>query len=170
MKIGFIGYNAFGGEGGDRVFDEVRRLDPLTDYVVVMPHWGVEYSRERTLTQQKLAHAWIDVGADLVVGSHPHVVEPIEVYKGRAIFYSLGNFVFDQGFSKQTQEGLGVGVSFKTDGVAFSLLPTEQHDIQVSLSASSARATMFAWIADHSDAPASVIAAMRSGQFTLGKP
>jgi poly-gamma-glutamate synthesis protein (capsule biosynthesis protein) len=54
----------------------------------------------------------IDAGADIVIGNHPHYVQAMEVYKGKPIWYALGNFVFDQTWSEQTEEGLTLELSF----------------------------------------------------------
>ena len=67
----------------------------MCDFLVVSFHWGVEFSTHKTDTQTKLAHLAIDNGADLIVGHHPHVVQDVEKYDGKYIFYSLGNFIFD---------------------------------------------------------------------------
>jgi poly-gamma-glutamate synthesis protein (capsule biosynthesis protein) len=75
---------------------DIRFARPLADLVVVCPHWGVEYASKPTREQVEIAHRMIDAGADLVVGSHPHVVQPLETYHDRWIAYSLGNFIFDQ--------------------------------------------------------------------------
>jgi len=75
---------------------DIRFARPLADLVIVCPHWGVEYALNPTREQVDLAHQMIDAGADLIVGSHPHVVEPVEKYHDRWIAYSLGNFIFDQ--------------------------------------------------------------------------
>ena len=80
----------------ERVLADIRFARPLADLVIVCPHWGVEYASRPTQTQIRLAHRMIDAGADLVVGSHPHVVQPLEQYHSHWIAYSLGNFVFDQ--------------------------------------------------------------------------
>ena len=64
------------------------------DLVIFAPHWGSENSYVTTDDQVKLAHAAIDAGADIVFGTHPHVLQPIEEYNGGVIFYSLGNFSF----------------------------------------------------------------------------
>jgi poly-gamma-glutamate synthesis protein (capsule biosynthesis protein) len=76
-----------------------------SDILVVSFHWGNEYS-PITVRQQKLAHAAIDAGADIIVGGHPHVMQGVETYKGKPIFYSLGNFIFDQYFSPYTLQGM----------------------------------------------------------------
>jgi len=80
----------------DRVLADIRFARPLADLVVVALHWGSEYATQPQPSQVGLAHRVIDAGADLVVGSHAHVVQPVEPYRGRWIAYSLGNFVFDQ--------------------------------------------------------------------------
>jgi poly-gamma-glutamate capsule biosynthesis protein CapA/YwtB (metallophosphatase superfamily) len=64
-------------------------------YVIVSFHWGIEYSGQVNAEQRSLAHAAIDAGAGLVLGAHPHVLQGLEVYRGKLIAYSLGNFVFD---------------------------------------------------------------------------
>jgi poly-gamma-glutamate synthesis protein (capsule biosynthesis protein) len=79
-----------------QVLADIRFARPLADLIIVCPHWGVEYALKPTPDQVELAHQMIDAGADLVVGSHPHVVQPLETYHDRWIAYSLGNFVFDQ--------------------------------------------------------------------------
>ncbi|MEK6711441.1 MAG: CapA family protein [Nitrospinota bacterium] len=74
---------------------DVQRTRPLVDVLVVTGHWGSSQSRTVTLSQRAVAHAAIDAGADLVIGSHPHILQGVEVYKGKGIFYALGNFVLD---------------------------------------------------------------------------
>ncbi|HEV2232079.1 MAG TPA: CapA family protein [Terriglobia bacterium] len=80
----------------DRVLGDIRFARPLADVLIVCLHWGVEYAPRPTRNQVELAHRMIDAGADLVVGGHPHVVQPCEIYHGHWIAYSLGNFIFDQ--------------------------------------------------------------------------
>ncbi len=82
-------------------------------YVIVYAHWGNEYQRISHQTQRDLGHWLIDNGVTAVVGMHPHVIQEMEIYKGQPIFYSLGNFVFDQYFSKDTQEGVSVGLNLQ---------------------------------------------------------
>ncbi len=91
--------------------------------VVIFPHWGEEYNPIHNLIQEKLAHTWIDEGADMVVGSHPHVVQDAETYMGKPIFYSLGNFIFDQTWSQPTQQGLILKASFVDSNLLIELLP-----------------------------------------------
>ncbi len=82
------------------------------DVTIISMHSGKEYSRSANDRQAAFAHEAIDAGADVVIGHHPHVVQNIERYRGKYIFYSLGNFVFDQMFSDQTREGLAVKLIF----------------------------------------------------------
>ena len=106
-----------------RVLADIRFARPLADVLIVCPHWGVEYAPKPTREQVKLAHAMIDAGADLVVGSHPHVPEPLEAYHGRWIAYSLGNFVFDQ-HNSATHRGLMLKVTARARHVtAATLVP-----------------------------------------------
>ena len=73
------------------------------DLVIPFMHWGWEREQHSDARQRKLAHAMIDAGAGMVVGSHPHVTQETESYRGRPIIYSLGNFVFD-GFDKPAEK------------------------------------------------------------------
>ncbi len=95
-------------------------------FVIVFPHWGNEYQKTHSQSQEKLAHAWIEQGADLIVGSHPHVIQDAEVYQEKAIFYSLGNFLFDQTFSSDTMKGLVIAGKIEKDQLTLILLPTKQ--------------------------------------------
>jgi len=80
----------------DRVLADIRFARPLADLVIVSLHWGNEYATRPAKRQVELAHQMVEAGADLVVGSHPHVVQSLEQFAGGWIAYSLGNFVFDQ--------------------------------------------------------------------------
>lgn len=74
----------------------ITELKKTADLVIIMPHWGTEYSTGQTDWQRQLGQKLIDAGADLIIGNHPHVVQPSEDYNGKKIYYSLGNFVFDK--------------------------------------------------------------------------
>jgi poly-gamma-glutamate synthesis protein (capsule biosynthesis protein) len=93
-------------------------------------HWGKEYDSVHSKEQEVLAHFLIDNGVDAVIGHHPHVVQDIEVYKGKPIFYSLGNFIFDQYFSDEVQEGLAVRVDTSKDILRYTLIPFESKSIK----------------------------------------
>lgn len=77
-----------------RMVARIKEIEQECDFVVVYVHWGKEYQEYPENYQRELAKKYIDAGADLVVGSHPHVPQGIEYYKGVPIVYSLGNFIF----------------------------------------------------------------------------
>lgn len=85
------------------------------DALIVSFHWGDEY-KPHTARQAKLAHLALDSGADIVVGAHPHVPQDIEIYNSKPIMYSLGNFMFDQSWSKPTMQGSVVQMQVYKDG------------------------------------------------------
>ena len=96
MKIGFVSYNEFAGGSKARALASLTSLSEKTDFQILYAHWGEEYQNTPTPAQVLLARQFVDAGADIVVGSHPHVVQVHENYKGSPIYYSLGNLVFDQ--------------------------------------------------------------------------
>ncbi|MFZ1735493.1 MAG: CapA family protein, partial [Candidatus Moraniibacteriota bacterium] len=106
-KVGFVNYNQFFSDAEHRALIDIERLRSSVDVLFIYTHWGVEYA-PATSEEKRLAHLFIDRGADAVIGSHPHVVQEHELYRGKAIYYSLGNFVFDQYFSSETTHSLMV--------------------------------------------------------------
>ena len=76
------------------VVEEIKKVREKVDYLVVYVHWGIERETEPKAYQRTMGQQYIDAGADLVIGSHPHVLQPVEYYQGKPIVYSLGNFVF----------------------------------------------------------------------------
>ena len=77
----------------ERVLQDIITLKKQVDYVIVSPHWGMERFRIPSPEQVEQAHAFVDAGASLVMGHHPHVMQGMEIYKGAPIVYSLGNFL-----------------------------------------------------------------------------
>lgn len=94
------------------VVSAIKEAKSKSDVVIVSLHWGKELSVQPSSKQIALAHQLIDAGADAVIGHHPHVVQGIEIYKGKPIAYSLGNFMFSPGNSKGRQSVL---LSFKME-------------------------------------------------------
>jgi poly-gamma-glutamate capsule biosynthesis protein CapA/YwtB (metallophosphatase superfamily) len=90
----------------------VRTLRPQVDVLTVLPHWGTQYTTRLVADQRTVARALVAAGADLVLGSHPHVVQGAEVYRGGLVAYSLGNYVFDMDFSQPTREGVILELTF----------------------------------------------------------
>ncbi|MFA6228250.1 MAG: CapA family protein [Patescibacteria group bacterium] len=83
----------------------VANLKTEADLVAVLMHAGIEYVNTPNKQQVAFAHAAIDAGADLVIGHHPHWAQTVEIYNGKPIVYSLGNLIFDQMWSLETQQG-----------------------------------------------------------------
>lgn len=79
-----------------RLCDNIKKVKRYVDNVIISFHWGKENSIKPTSRQIEYAHKLIDAGADLIIGHHPHVLQTVEKYKSKYIFYSLGNFIFDQ--------------------------------------------------------------------------
>lgn len=88
------GYSAYDSEVATKQIKEAKESG--SDFVLVYFHYGNEYRTSANENQIKMSHEVIDAGADIVLGSHPHVPQGMEFYNGSMIFYSLGNFVFDQ--------------------------------------------------------------------------
>ncbi len=114
----------------EKAVERIKEAGESSDLVIVSIHWGTEYVTHSNARQQELAHTFIDAGADLVIGHHPHVRQESELYNGKMIYYSLGNFLFDQYFSTETQRGLGVEVELLPDGT----LTTREHQFNLSQS------------------------------------
>jgi poly-gamma-glutamate synthesis protein (capsule biosynthesis protein) len=139
VKFGFIGASyASVNDGGvtrnnyvariedhDRLKAAIASIRNRVDFVLVTMHSGIEYTRRPHQPQIDFAHAAIDGGADIVIGAHPHWIQVSEVYKGKYIYYSLGNFIFDQEWSRDTKEGLAlrITVSKKSIPTAIPLWP-----------------------------------------------
>jgi len=108
LKITFLGFNEIGTNCAKRnspgtacakeseIIQMIKKSKENSNLVVINFHWGEEFTNFPTLNQIEFAHNCIDSGADLVMGHHPHILQGIEIYKGKLIAYSLGNFVFDQ--------------------------------------------------------------------------
>lgn len=97
------------------VYDKIAELKQRNTFVIVNIHWGDEYAPTPNAQQVSVGHKLVDAGVDLVIGNHPHVVEPIETYKGKTIFYSLGNFIFDQ-TDPEAKKGMFPLVTLYADG------------------------------------------------------
>lgn len=108
-------------------------------HIVAFMHWGDEYQPIHNATQEAIAHALVDAGVDAVVGSHPHVVQDIEVYKGAPIFYSLGNFIFDQYWNDNVESGLALRIEHTKDGESYELIPVDGNHSQPTLMEEPAR-------------------------------
>lgn len=173
LKIGFVGYHEFYDPSITSVTSEIARVADNVDIVIAVPHWGIEYKKLHSKEQTAKAKAFIDAGADIVLGAHPHVVQPIEIYNGKPIFYSLGNFIFDQDFSYDTRHGLGVRMVFDhTMGTSsiktsFELIPITIVKAQPVVATSTAKTKMLAELKKASIADIETKEAIGEGRFEL---
>lgn len=126
IPVSVIAVNILESPGNEKIIEKIKSEKSAGRFVIVFPHWGNEYSLTHSKSQETAAHTFIDAGADFVVGSHSHVVQDVEIYNKKPIVYSLGNFVFDQTFSSDTQVGLLVGGKITTDSLELSFFPTKQ--------------------------------------------
>src|SRR5699024_12851142 len=89
----------------ENIVQTLQIANENADLVIDKVHWGIEYNKKPSKRQEDMAHAISDAGADVIVGHHPHVLSDIELYNNAnneetVIFYSLGNFIFDQGWTR----------------------------------------------------------------------
>ncbi|MES2416440.1 MAG: CapA family protein [Patescibacteria group bacterium] len=131
MKIGYLAFSDKGPNGlavtydkagllltNNPRFDEiVKNASTQVDYLIVSFHFGEEYQKIHNERQSYLAHRAVDDGAKIIIGAHPHVIQDFEVYKNSFIAYSLGNFIFDQKFSKDTMEGMLLEIKLHKNGL-----------------------------------------------------
>jgi poly-gamma-glutamate synthesis protein (capsule biosynthesis protein) len=107
IKIGIIGLDDTSRPiNQDQLYQVVNDLKSRTDITMVVIHWGDEYQPTPNERQKMLAQSLINSGVSIIIGSHPHVLQPIEVSGNTLIAYSLGNFIFDQMWSEETRKGL----------------------------------------------------------------
>lgn len=115
LSFAFISYNQFLNPDSDTTINLIKDSRSKSDFVIVYTHWGDEYVKNPNSIQVNLARSFVDNGADLVIGTHPHVIQNKEKYKGKYIYYSLGNFIFDQYFSDDVKCGAVVNAIFNSD-------------------------------------------------------
>lgn len=117
VLLSFVNYNEFGNSTPQKVVEMIAAERGTGRIVIVYAHWGEEY-QEPPERVRKPAHLFIDAGAVAVFGSHPHIVQEHELYKGKDIYYSLGNFIFDQYWDTSVSRGLAVLLTISKDGVS----------------------------------------------------
>lgn len=132
-KIAFMGIDqTLGLSNLDNFYALAKKLRAENDYLIVNIHWGYEYNIQPSKMQKEIAYNLIDNGTDVIIGHHPHVIQSAEIYKDGVIFYSLGNFIFDQ-ILPNTKKGLGVGIILKETERLFYLFPYQIANYQPKL-------------------------------------
>lgn len=110
----------------EAVAADIAKADELADFVIIFPHWGTEYQLEESEEQQEWAQLFADNGADLIIGAHPHVVQPVEWIEGKngnktLVYYSLGNFVSIQYYNFSMLGGMAeVSITKDSSGTYIS--------------------------------------------------
>ncbi len=102
------------------IVEDIRRVKTKDNVVVCSFHWGLEFISYPTFEQITTARSAIDAGCDLVLGHHPHVLNGFECYKGRYVFYSLGNFVFDQLWNEDCRTSMAVHMELAPGAATFA--------------------------------------------------
>lgn len=97
------------------LLDQISMNKELCDYLILMLHWGDEFVDYPSVDQINLAHVLVDAGCDLILGSHSHIFQGIEQYKGKVIAYSLGNFIFSMPWKPTRASGI-LTVQFQENG------------------------------------------------------
>lgn len=111
------------------LIEEIKSAKDKSDFIVVYVHWGLERKSHPEEYQRKLAQQYIDAGADIVIGSHPHVLQGVEYYNGKPIIYSLGNFIFNNNIE---QTAILKVVLTKDNEVKVYLLPCKAVNAKTS--------------------------------------
>lgn len=122
-----------------KLLAEIREAKQSCDFVVVFVHWGIERNTTPEDYQKSLAYQYIDAGADAVIGAHPHVLQGIEYYNGKPIFYSLGNFIF----ANRSYETMMVKLVLSGDEVKASVIPCASISNQMDLMQESQRGNFY---------------------------
>lgn len=143
----------------DAAFSEAASADVQIAYV----HWGDEYEPVHNAAQEAFAHTLIAHGADAVIGMHPHVVQDIGMHDGVPIFYSLGNYIFDQYWEPAVEQGLAVAVTFHRDRLTYELIPVDSERSVPRPMEGVARGALLEGLAARSDE--SLAAEIQEGSF-----
>jgi poly-gamma-glutamate synthesis protein (capsule biosynthesis protein) len=167
--ICLIGYHDLFTSDPLPALEEIKNSRESCSHIVLFAHWGVEYEPLASERQKMLAHQFIDAGADLVIGAHPHVVEPLEIYKNKAIFYSLGNFMFDQNFSFETEHGLTVRVEWGGEETHFVLVPVSIQHEEVRIAEYSDRQVVLSALVDEYVPRDVAVSILEKQSFILSK-
>lgn len=112
-KFGFLGFDYVGFTPKEADFQLISDSKQNVDVLIVAVHWGLEYTEEPTKSEELIAKKLTGAGADVVYGTHPHWVQSIDHINGKPVYYSLGNFIFDQMWSEETRKGLVVKLVYR---------------------------------------------------------
>ena len=122
MNIAFVSYNQFNGDSSDTVAKIVKEEHATGKIVIVYAHWGDEYVATPEYVKQT-ARLFAESGADIVIGSHPHIVLSYEMIGNTIVYYSLGNFIFDQYFEPRVMNGLALAIHITKGKIGIEEIP-----------------------------------------------
>ncbi|MBQ7954529.1 MAG: CapA family protein [Lachnospiraceae bacterium] len=110
---------------------DVEKAKELADFIVVCPHWGTEYTHKPTQAQKDWSDFFLECGVDLVIGTHPHVIEPVEWVENEEgdrmlVYYSLGNFI-----NSSASKGAGVGARFVGAMATVKIAKSEEGEVYI---------------------------------------
>ena len=168
QKIAMFGFSmVYNNFDLTKAINKIKEARKTNDLIITQIHWGTEYEHNFNKHQQNIAHQLIDAGTDIIIGHHPHVVQGIEIYNNKPIFYSLGNFVFDQYFSTDTQEELAVGISYQDGEYKIYLFPIQSNNSQLSLMTSENKNNFLKKIASWSNITQNFQQELLNGQISI---
>ena len=127
-KFGFLGFDFVSRNFTDSDRKLIVDSDRLVDVLIVGVHWGEEYKDKANKKQREIAKDLVENGADVIAGHHPHWIQDEEYVNDKPVYYSLGNFIFDQMWSEETKKGLVIKLTFK-DG---KLIREEKLSVYIS--------------------------------------
>jgi hypothetical protein len=110
----------------DELVPLLALMSSTSDVQIPYIHWGDEYELMHNDTQERLAALLVELGADAIIAHHPHVTQDIQLINGVPVFYSLGNFIFDQYFKQDVKEGYVLGLIVTDKTLDFTIIPHEQ--------------------------------------------
>lgn len=115
LSFGFLGYDFITYPKTDtaQIIDQIKSVESSVDYLIISIHWGNEYLPQPEKWRIELAHQMVDAGVDVIHGHHPHVWQGVEHYQDGLIFYSFGNFIFDQSWSYETSHSQAARLIFQ---------------------------------------------------------
>ncbi len=165
-EMSFLSYNAFRGKNLDETIEDIVKEKMNNRDIVVYTHWGTEYKRNISFQTQEIAHKFVDAGAKIVIGSHPHVAQPIEIYNDSIIFYSLGNLVFDQFFDSNVSQRVLAGCMLSNTKITCAISPFEHKRVEgLIFQNSNKRKKFFDWLSVNSEVSALQKESLKNGMI-----
>lgn len=105
IRFAFLGYNFLLEQNLEKIAQEIAAAKNKSDIVIVFPHWGNEYEEMPSAFEKETQEKLLNAGADLILGNHPHIIQPLIINNAQLTFFAHGNFIFDQEWSEATKKG-----------------------------------------------------------------